>query len=333
MAAISLLVDLWRRNPSFSTRTFHYSRDILSPSFAVSATLAAATVSSFASGKPGISSFSFCDSGLEAPYSDAGADLADVYLSKLRSVSGNLVRNDILKYSAKIYPLELKPLFSAFYPGAFASTTVRSFIIYYLPLLEPPQYREYDDDLPEVIADRDLVTPFYKSLKRLAYEVTVTTTRRILERIAANKVSQRTAWKLIKDVPKSARRKAGRGMSSSKYAYSMCRTKFRGHVLAAAASWLVQVGIVIYRCFSHSPELEDQVIAARLKLLTCSVFWVTMRCSAALAFASIGAAIGSTIIHPSLGAIIGCAFGEAAGPVFVMYVGARYFDVNFQLTD
>ncbi|KAL5717685.1 hypothetical protein ACHQM5_010658 [Ranunculus cassubicifolius] len=332
MAAISLLVDLWRRNPSFSTRTFHYSRDILSPSFAFSATLAAAA---FASGQSGAgASLSFCDSGLAAPYSDAGADLTDVYLSKLRNISGDLFRNDILKYSTKIYPLELKPLLSAFYPGAFAATTLRSFLIYYLPLLEPPRLREDEDDFPdELIAERDLVTPFYKSLKQVAREVTVVTTRRILERIAANNVSQRAAWKLIKDVPKSARRKAARGMPSSKYACIVCRTTFRGHVLAAAASWLVQVGIEIYRCFSYSPGLDDRVIAARLKLLAKKVFGVTIKCSASLAFASIGSGIGSTLIHPSVGAVIGCAAGDVAGPLCAIYVFDRYFHINIRSTD
>ncbi|XP_040964941.1 uncharacterized protein [Gossypium hirsutum] len=82
-------------------------------------------------------------------------------------------------------------------------TTLRSFLMFYLPLLEPATNVEEDDedflqDTPKEL-HVDLVVPFKKSVKQIIRETTVVTTRRVLERLAVIYVSQRMAWKLLKD--------------------------------------------------------------------------------------------------------------------------------------
>lgn len=325
MAAISLLVDLWRKNPTFTTKTFHSNAHLLSsPTFGLSTALATATASSFLSG-----------GGRSVAYADAGADFGGDYLSKLQGVSGTIFMNDYLKYNTKVYPIELKPLLSAFYPTAFATTALRSFLLFYLPLVEEASRREDDDDdFPEEPPEQpDYVIAFKKSVKQIIRETTVVTTRRVLERVASHHVSQRAAWKLVKDVPKSAKRKALRGMLPSEYFFCVCRTTFRGHLLAVAASWLVQVGIDVYRCFSKwtiKAEAVDK--AAELKLLGKRVTGITIMCSSALVFASIGAGIGATLVHPSWGTIIGGAAGDIAGPVIAVLVFDKVLHIKLRLS-
>ncbi|KAF2305601.1 hypothetical protein GH714_006966 [Hevea brasiliensis] len=199
--------------------------------------------------------------------------------------------------------------------------------VFYLPLLEPASNTEEDDDdfLQDAPDERhvDLVVPFKKSVKQIVRETTVVTTRRILERLAVHYVSQRLAWKLLKDVPKSAVRKAERGMPTTFYLFRVSRTTFRGHFLGVAASWIVQVGIEIYRFFNRLAKSESEEENCKVDkseqviILGKKVTGVTLRCSASLAFASIGAGIGATLIRPSTGQWIGCAVGDLAGPIVV----------------
>ena len=81
-----------------------------------------------------------------------------------------------LRFPTKEYPLELKPLTYAFGFKHFSLTTLRAFLLYYLPLLEPqpPNDEDDDDDFFQDDSERppvDLVTPFHNSLKQIAREV------------------------------------------------------------------------------------------------------------------------------------------------------------------
>lgn len=118
-----------------------------------------------------------CNSNFRVPvaYCDAGATLSDDYISNLRSASLKIFQNDSLNYSTKEYKFELKPLFSAFELRALTMTTLRSFLMFFLPLLEPRTNLEEDDD--DFLQDTeeeppvDYVVPFKKSLKQIAREV------------------------------------------------------------------------------------------------------------------------------------------------------------------
>ncbi|XP_059666548.1 uncharacterized protein LOC132312268 [Cornus florida] len=321
MAGIAIILDLLRKNSSFGAQTLHSYGPF-------SASLAASTAAaSFAAGYPFASRALFGNAGISVANADAGADITDDYISNIRSVSGNIFQHDSLKYGTKEYYFELKPLFSAFGLKSFALTSLRSFLLFYLPLLEPrTNMDEDDDDFLQDTPDEhhtDLVVPFKKSVKQIFRETTVVTTRRVLERLAVHYLSQRVAWKLLKDVPKSAVRKAGRGMPTLVYFYSVSKTTFRGHFLGVAASWLIQVGIEVYRFFSatfKSNEEPDKVDKAELvQLLGKKVYGTTVRCSASLVFASIGAGIGATLFRPSAGQWIGCALGDLAGPIIVAF--------------
>lgn len=322
MAGVAIVLDLLRKNPGLNGQTLH-SSGLFSSTVAASA--AAASV---AAGTPFAARAFFGDSVSRVAYCDAGAAVNEDYISSLRTASGNIFLNDSLKYNIKEYNIELKPLFSAFHWRTLALTSLRSFLLFYLPLVEPRTNMEDDDDedfLQETPEERhvDLVVPFKKSVKQIVRETTVVTTRRILERLAVHYISQRMAWKLLKDVPKSATRKAQRGMSTPVYIFSVSRTTFRGHFLGILASWFVQVGIDIYRFFSSVSKSKEETSevdkAEQIRILGKKVYGVTIRCGSSLIFASVGAGIGAALFRPSAGQWIGCALGDLAGPVVVAF--------------
>ncbi|XVF33879.1 hypothetical protein REPUB_Repub18cG0009400 [Reevesia pubescens] len=317
MAGIAILLDLCKKNPSFCSQQSFHSSGFFSASAA-----AASAAASIAAGTPFASRFLF--SYPKVSHCDAAAEFPENYLANIQRVSEDIIKNDALKYTVKEYKIELKPLFSAFELRPFAMTTLRSFLMFYLPLLEPATNIEEDGDdfLQDTQEEHhvDLVVPFNKSVKQIIRETTVVTTRRVLERLAVIYVSQRMAWKLLKDVPKSAVRKSQRGMPTTVYFFRVSRTTFRGHLLGVAAAWIVQTGIEIYRCFSritNSEESDGVNITEQAKLLGKKISGVTIRCGASLIFASIGAGIGATLIRPSIGQWIGCAAGDLAGPIIV----------------
>ncbi|GLT56967.1 hypothetical protein SLA2020_299790 [Shorea laevis] len=321
MAGIGILLDLCRKNPSFCSPNSFHSHGSFSASTA--AATAAATI---AAGVPFASRCLFGYPKIPVAYCDAGATLSDANIFNLRRVSGDIFHNNALKYTTKEYKIELKPLLSAFEFKAFAMTSLRSFLIFYLPLLEPATSTEDDDDIfHDANEERhtDLLVPFKKSVKQIARETTVVTTRRIFERLAVHYVSQRMAWKLLKDIPKSATRKAQRGMPTTVFLLRVSRTTFRGHLLGVAAAWFVQVGIEIYRSLKKKTNSEDETDTVsrsqEAKLFGRKVSGVTIRCGASLIFASIGAGIGATLIRPSIGQWIGCAVGDLAGPIIVTF--------------
>lgn len=109
-------------------------------------------------------------------YCDAGATWNEDIMSSIRSASENIFRQEsVVEYSTKEYYIELKPLFSAFGLRSFAMTSLRSFLMFYLPLLEPRANLEDEDDdfLPDNKEERhvDLVVPFQKSVKQIVREV------------------------------------------------------------------------------------------------------------------------------------------------------------------
>ncbi|KAH0679539.1 hypothetical protein KY284_020624 [Solanum tuberosum] len=413
-------------------------------------------------------------------FCDAGTGFSEDYISTIQSESIINLQYDSLKHSTKQYNLELKPLFSAFMWRNLALTSLRSFLLFYLPLVEPRTNMDDDDDDEDFLKDAeedrhvDLVTPFKKSVKQIGREhlsrspvdlgithckaiifmkschswvdypplldlcstnllkqlhcslayiegyhqcwiaadlyskvlqkhllslfpchikflngnapkcfsqepylfsssygrspflkgvrkqqlsgniipnlillkpsearigqqklqkgkhprpptpessslTAVVTTRRVLERLAVHYVSQRMAWKLLKDVPKSAARKAQRGMPSMIYFCSVTKTTCRGHFLGVLASWFVQVGIDIWRFFKSKQDDDTLDGSEKMKLLGRKISIVTVRCSASLVFASIGAGIGAMMFRPTTGQWIGCAIGDVAGPVIVAF--------------
>ncbi|KAK9084633.1 hypothetical protein Sjap_025044 [Stephania japonica] len=334
MSGIAILVDLLRKNPCFSSQALH-SHGSLSAAIASSAAVAA-------TGTTLASRFLFGDGGKSFAFADVGAEWSADYIPNLRSASDSIFRSDSIQYSTKVYPIELKPLFSAFGLRSLAMTSLRSFLMFYLPLLEPKasidDFDGDDDVFPSDASEErhvDLVVPLKKSVKQIIRETSVVTTRRILERLAVHYVSQRMAWKLLKDVPRSARRKAERGMPKFVYFYSVSKTTFRGHLLGVAASWLVQVGIEIYRCIStltkrknDVPTDEEVDTAEQIHLLGKRVSGATVRCGASLIFASVGAGLGAALIHPSMGQWIGCAVGDLAGPIVITICLEKVFQLD-----
>ncbi|KAH0671470.1 uncharacterized protein [Solanum tuberosum] len=318
MAGIAIVVDLLRKNPSLTGQAFH-SHGVFSAKLAASA--AAASV---AASYPFASRAFFGNGAARVALCDAGTGFSEDYISSMKSESIINFQYDSLKHSTKQYNLELKSLFSAFMWRNLALTSLRALLSSYLPLLEPRANMEDEDDedfLQDTNEDRrvDLVTPFKKSVKQIGRETAVVTTRRVLERLAVYYVSQRMAWKLLKDVPKSAARKAQRGMSSVIYFCSVTKTTCRGHFLGVLASWFVQVGIDIWRIFKSKQDGDTLDRSEKIQFLRRKIFITTVRCSASLVFASIGAGIGAMIVRPTTGQWIGCAIGDVSGPIIVAF--------------
>ncbi|XP_042012805.1 uncharacterized protein LOC121761223 isoform X3 [Salvia splendens] len=257
------------------------------------------------------------DGTMQIAYCDAGAILDEDFSSVMQSPqvgssyvdaavgdnygksfsTGNALVNE-LRHGFKQYDIQLKPLFSAFHWKNLGLTSLRSFMLFYLPLLEPRPPTEDEDD-EDFLAENpiehhvDLVEPFKKSVIQIIRETSVVTTRRILERLAVHYASQRIAWKLLK-----------------------------GHLLGDAASWAVQVGLDMYGfiyCTAKSKKdiHETTHMKDEFKILGKKVYGTTVRCAASLVFASVGAGIGATLIHPSTGQWVGCALGDLGGPIII----------------
>ncbi|KAL3734618.1 hypothetical protein ACJRO7_023895 [Eucalyptus globulus] len=323
MSGIALVLELARKNPTFPSAQSLHSYGHFSA--AASSAAAAAAAAPFAA------RFLFGSFRLPVAYCDAGTAQSEDYVTQ--SNFENILHEESLTHGAKIYKIEMKPLFSAFEFRTFALTSLRSFLQSYLPLIQSSIQEEEDENFLQDAREEhpvDLVVPFKNSVKQIIRETTVVTTRRVLERLAVQYVSQRMAWKLLKDVPKSTTRKAQRGMPTLVYICSVSRTTFRGQLLGTAATWLVQVGIETYRCLSSifkSKEEDEVDPVEQVVILGKKVYIVTMKCSASLIFASIGAGIGATIVRPSLGQWIGCALGDLAGPIIVSFCLEKYLQL------
>ncbi|KAH9314001.1 hypothetical protein KI387_022628, partial [Taxus chinensis] len=297
---IGVLLDVLKKSPAFSIHSYSY--------FSASTAVAAAASSlafypncpSFASQFffSGAGSIAYCDAAVAQDEFDYRPNVYDGYSDP--TISSNV--------RVKAYNIELKPLFSAFGWKTLGMTTLRSLLIFYLPLLEPKFDDDDGDDLDnfqDAHQDQppvDLSVPFKKSLKQICRETGVLTTRRVLERLAVQYVSQRVAWKLLKDLPKSAQRKAGRSMSSFQFFFCVSRSTFRGHFLAITAAWLVQVGIESYHFISDICKDENKRNTDdRIRMFKRRVLGTTVRCGVSLICASICAGLGATLIRPSIG--------------------------------
>lgn len=81
------------------------------------------------------------------------------------------------------------------------------------------------------------------------------------------------------------------------------------HFLGVAASWVVQVGVDIYKTLSHlfntKEELDEVDKRKEFELLGRKIISATIRCTASLVFAAIGAGLGASLVRPSLGQWLG----------------------------
>lgn len=274
-----------------------------------------------------------CDAGTPAGWNDGSDDLVNEINTKIID-SLQYARKDYFQNTTKEYPSELKPLFSAFGLKNFTITTLRSFLLYYLPLIQPKPHTGSDDEDDDLLHDTqektmDLVTPFYNSVKQIVRETSIVTTRRVFERIVVRHVSQRTAWKLLKDASKSSKRKAARGMPTPQYTYCVARTTFRAHALGITAAWVVQSIIEVYRCFIRKPSEDCEALSSdgneqfddmnKFRLFGRKIYGITIKSCFSLVLASAGAGIGA-LVHPVHGQWLGCALGDVAGPIIAIIV-------------
>ncbi|GJR63499.1 hypothetical protein Tco_1505661 [Tanacetum coccineum] len=150
----------------------------------------------------------------------------------------------------------------------FALISIRSLLMFYLPLLESNLQDSANVSLHDLVdehQDVDYVAPLKMAVKEILIETS-------------------------QSLPCA---KANRGMPLYIYFVRVTRTTFRGKILGYAASWLVQVGIECYRYvhdISKSNQVDDINVDAkheeRAKLLRKRVYYVTVRCCSSLISAS-----------------------------------------------
>ncbi|KAK3136650.1 hypothetical protein QOZ80_5BG0440210 [Eleusine coracana subsp. coracana] len=324
---LGLLIDLVSRGGTSSGAAQSYGKLSAAAAAAAAAALSATGVPLSARhlfGFPGLT-IAHCDAGATAGW-NGSPDLINDLNNKIHD-SIRSARKEDFEFQAKEYPSELKPLFSAFGLKNFSVLTLRSFLLYYLPLIQPQPDNDDDEDDNDLLQDNpeekpvDLITPFQNSVKQIIRETSIVTTRRVLERIAVRHVSQRTAWKILKDASKSAKRKAARGMSTPEFTYCVTRTTFRAHALGVAAAWVVRSLVEVYKCFIRKPcdDVESFEEVNKFRMFGTKILGITIKGCFSLVLASIGAGIGA-LVHPVHGQWFGCALGDVAGPVVAIII-------------
>ncbi|XP_024537624.1 uncharacterized protein LOC9649803 [Selaginella moellendorffii] len=281
------------------------------------ALLSASSVAGIASLFP--RNWAFCDAKVDSSEDD--------WLGRWMPTYGT---EESKRYAFKTYDIELKPLFSAFRPKALGTTGLRALLVNFLPLLEAYMKVEEDEDDEEdrpTETSPDFRLAFKRSGTHAFREVSVITVRRVLERIVEQVVSARTAWKLLKDVPKSAVRKARRHITKIELFTGVAKTTFRAHALGVGASCLVQEVLDIYRSgrviYIHRQnpgrakgnKKEIDVLHSLARRTAGN----SLKAVASLTCASIGAGCGAVLIKPSTGTWIGLAVGDLAGAFLVGY--------------
>ncbi|XP_041989707.1 uncharacterized protein LOC121741036 isoform X6 [Salvia splendens] len=189
--ATRAMLDALTKNPNFGNQTFS-SGGLFSGSYVGVSSSSAAT--SFAIATPFAYRALFGDGPMQIAYCDAGAILDEDFSAVMQSrqvgssyvdaavgdnhgkkfSTGNALGNE-LRHSFKQYDIQLKPLFSAFHWKNFGLTSLRSFMLFYLPLLEPHPPTEEDDDEDFLVENPVehhvvLVEPFKKSVIQIICE-------------------------------------------------------------------------------------------------------------------------------------------------------------------
>ncbi|GJN34913.1 hypothetical protein PR202_gb23622 [Eleusine coracana subsp. coracana] len=187
---LGLLIDLVSRGGTSSGAAQSYGKLSAAAAAAAAAALSATGVPLSARHLFGISKLCFClrfvfanlssffwsFPGLTIAHCDAGAtagwngspDLINDLNNKIHD-SIRSARKEDFEFQAKEYPSELKPLFSAFGLKNFSVLTLRSFLLYYLPLIQPQPDNDDDEDDNDLLQDNpeekpvDLITPFQNS--------------------------------------------------------------------------------------------------------------------------------------------------------------------------
>lgn len=321
MAGLALVLELLSKNPTLELKSLH---SFASLSAASAATFAASTVgcttlASQVFSRDSIGYIACCEEYIESEKWESTSPLGGLGMPE---------------FPKKSYNVDLKPFFSAFGPKAFAMTTLRAFVLNFQPVLESYVLllKPEEDNEPEEEDEAgpkepiDYMAALNGMGRTILREVTVITTRRLLERILVQFASKRTSWKLLKDLSKSSARKAARHISRFQLFLGVTKTTFRGHSVAVAASWLVQLTLDIYKCihniYQKRKKLTDNTATLQrdeLAILWRKIVANTLKCGAALVFASIGAGLGAVLIRPSSGQWIGCAAGEFLGALLMGY--------------
>mmetsp|Transcript_33161 Transcript_33161/g.72319 ORF Transcript_33161/g.72319 Transcript_33161/m.72319 type:complete len:318 (-) Transcript_33161:570-1523(-) len=212
----------------------------------------------------------------------------------------------------KVYPDEYKSLYFALFPKQLLLTSLRCFALHFFPavdkFLKDCEETEQNDD-----GNNENVFPAFPDVKpcliesgySIARSTAVVTTRRVIERVLACGFDERTMWKLMKDIAKSAQRKASNPVLECSRSISRAarvgRTALRGYAVTVSAEVVVQqcittknVAMKVYTVKASKELSEEQ---KKLEAQRCwswlfrqSVFSVA-RAVGSLTFVSLGCGV------------------------------------------
>eukprot|EP00898_Chlorokybus_atmophyticus_P006166 jgi/Chlat1/6550/Chrsp45S06021 len=293
---------------------------------------AAAAVAAAAAALGGSSSYSRC----QAPAVPIELDSGKPASTTDKFVEADFVTrspNHYLVDGTKDYAIHQKPIFSAVLGWEFCWILVRNVTLQLVPILEQIQPVRREDDDEEVLEvelpDVDW-SQFAQGTGRGALrDVTTSTVRRALERVAEATLSKRLAHKLLKDVSISAKRKFHMSAFDRLYAAARIpKTVLRGHALAVLSALIVQETMEIvsavqrHKRRQHSThEQLEHILDERLPLFVRRTLYNVARSLSVLVVAAVSASVG-TLLKPGFGTTLGIVLAE----VIVSWLFGHYVE-------
>eukprot|EP00238_Polyblepharides_amylifera_P009645 CAMPEP_0196578906 /NCGR_PEP_ID=MMETSP1081-20130531/12383_1 /TAXON_ID=36882 /ORGANISM="Pyramimonas amylifera, Strain CCMP720" /LENGTH=233 /DNA_ID=CAMNT_0041898295 /DNA_START=367 /DNA_END=1068 /DNA_ORIENTATION=- len=151
-------------------------------------------------------------------------------------------------------------------PYQLTVTSLKSALLHFAPVFDEwltllKQQEENNEEDQPFPPFPDVKPSLFKTAYAIVRSTVAVTVRRVMERILAFKFcSSRTMWKLMKDIPGSARKKAGMPLLEAaprvSRAAKMTRTCARGYILIVVSDALVQQSLITYKAVGQARQLR-----------------------------------------------------------------------------
>ena len=233
----------------------------------------------------------------------------------------------------KVYVFDTEPqLLAAFDSRALLRTIIKGFVLgFHRPVtlwfkqVEETLEREEESGEREPLPEFHLVPPLRSSVLMCARDVVVRSLKEAMQLLASAVFPGKIAAKLLKDVRRSAMRKAARvpDLPAWRRAAWVARTASRAHMVAILSDTIVSQAINLYKYYASvngrqdargRPKKKDGEVVHAIIAFRNETYMNVARHLIALAFASAGAGVGSCV-HVNHGSWIGMVLGDALGNV------------------
>ena len=247
----------------------------------------------------------------------------EVQVAELAAGGGGRAEAEGLRY--KGHAVRQQPVHSFLRPRTLVASALRNFFLHFAPLLdqwgkaieeaEREHRGEGEVEWPPFPSTRAARAKFCAGFCR---EGAVHTVRRVLEHGVAARASARTTWKLLKDVPRSAVRKARRAEGALWTARTggaqvarVTRTAVRGNSLVTLADFIVRQATDFHLIFREQAGLR----APRQRALAYGKCTLGNALHGGICLALVGACAGTLSLVP------GPDFWPALPPLAGMFLG------------